>query len=697
MVRKVFLFLPHTTFIFFHSAELCGVAEKKFWQEDKQTAITVSPRLRQIITQLLQLEYENNEMHEKSTVHLNQQLIAKSMELRALQSQYDKVIDDLSRETKDFKSILDEKAQQIAALSARSLKAENELEFHKKNSEILKEKVNTLTNELNCMKKSQTRMTNFIDSDEITEFNRNVFGSIGNEINGDRRQQNLNIIIPNPPPVSGKIDSLCGEVPVNTAEIMDINKHQINCDSLSMDLALGKLANFSSAVYTDNFIAQELRDSLISSAKTSSPPPLISNPALNGQGSLLMDFSVPQSGNGNRNLVQKTIQRQSNYHSPSATSPDSKSIDTGNTTKSATSDLLDEYRDFPSFFSTPPSNSHNESNGLHHNFGSMSPFAGLFGTDSNVHGRDDSTSHRGSPILLPAASPSDKDHLELGLGGGSNSGANGTNRKPLYQSSSHSANGIPARSGVFQHSSTRSNGYNNTFSNESQTTNLFASSTNYQSNASANSPVAPNNNNPSAEYSKRPCMFHLSEIWGLCGVDGKQLACKYRNRCFDMHKPLLLRKGYKKADIVPFIDKFNLVNKADAHRCLREDEDFLEGPATDFSAMNGGTPSAGSPANGSVYTGLGESKKGFRCCVPNLVHLWGLKYPDGNVISDCHSPTGQCQHLHKAELIKQGMYTRTNVVGALHIYYAKNKDRLPDVLRALDSDKDLQPDLPASA
>eukprot|EP01035_Chromulina_nebulosa_P035359 gene35359-47513_t len=283
----------------------------------------------------------------------------------------------------------------------------------------------------------------------------------------------------------------------------------------------------------------------------------------------------------------------------------------------------------------------------------------------------------------------------------------GNGRRILYHSSSHHANPSSTarpqqhQQGVFAHSGNRNNGPNSSHSTSfnggeqqhQQHPHMFPSSNSYSPNNNAHM----NHNGGGSDFNKRPCMFHLSEIWGLYGLDGNKLACKYRNRCFDMHKPLLMRKGYKKADVAIYIDKFNLVNKADAHRCLREDDDFPDGtaPAGDSSApspVNG----SGSPSQAGGYTGFGtiaaDPKKGFRCCVPNLVHIWGLKYPDGNIISDCHSPNGQCQHMHKAELMKQGMYTRSNIVGALHIYYAKNKDRLPDVLRALDADIDIQPE-----
>jgi len=148
--------------------------------------------------------------------------------------------------------------------------------------------------------------------------------------------------------------------------------------------------------------------------------------------------------------------------------------------------------------------------------------------------------------------------------------------------------------------------------------------------------------------------------------------------------------------VAPFIDKFNLIVKADAHKALQNDDDFPDGSNNNNQATGSSTSPIGAASSGLLSSADQQQRdlnRKFRCCVPNLVHLWGMKYPDGNVISDCHNNNVGCQHLHKAELIKLGMYTRSNVMGALHIYYAKNnKDRLQDVLKALDADMDIQPE-----
>ena len=114
--------------------------------EDKPSGVNVSPRLKQIISQLLQLESECNEKVEKNSLLLNQQLISKTMEIRAVQIQYEKALEDVSREkstTKELQALLEEKTQQFSVMSTHLLKVEKELEFHKKNSEVLKDKVNT--------------------------------------------------------------------------------------------------------------------------------------------------------------------------------------------------------------------------------------------------------------------------------------------------------------------------------------------------------------------------------------------------------------------------------------------------------------------------------------------------------------------------------------------------------------------------
>ena len=698
--------------------------------EDKPSGISVSPRLKQIISQLLQLEFECNEKNEKNSILLNQQLISKTMEIRAVQIQYEKALEDVGREkstSKELQALLEEKTQQFSVMSTHLLKVEKELEFHKKNSEVLKEKVNTLTYQINNINKKQHQ------GEELPGCNRSALNTSTNIVSATHEStmdgRHKQILNSNQPQlISSKGESFFSavcETQSSTMEVSDHNKQlQTNSESLSMDHALGKIANFSSAIFTDNFIAQELRDSLISSV-----PPLL--PTSNftvgssnsGPGFLSVEFGNIQTASGRSGgLVHKTIQRQSPsnmYQSPSQGSPEGKSIDTGNTTKSPSTDLSDELsRDFQSFFSTPQNTSTRGESSTLHGFGSMSPFAGLFGSDSSSHGREDegpSVSRVSvSPIPLNlsgsgAPSPSEShDHQQsLDSMGHNDINGPGNGRRMLYHSSGHhappSSSTARQQQGMFTHSGNRNNSLNSSHSTSfnnggEQQPHVFSSSNNYSpNNAHANHN---GNGGGGGDFNKRPCMFHLSEIWGLYGLDGNKLTCKYRNRCFDMHKPLLMRKGYKKADIAVYIDKFNLVSKADAHRALREDEDFPDGsaPAGDSSApspVNG----SGSPGQaGGFIAGFGnvagpsgaDPKKGFRCCVPNLVHLWGLKYPDGNVISDCHSPNGQCQHIHKTELMKHGMYTRSNIIGALHIYYAKNKDRLPDVLRALDADIDIQ-------
>jgi len=154
--------------------------------------------------------------------------------------------------------------------------------------------------------------------------------------------------------------------------------------------------------------------------------------------------------------------------------------------------------------------------------------------------------------------------------------------------------------------------------------------------------------------------------------------------------------GCRKSDVAPFIDKFNLISKAEAHKALQNDDDFLDSNNNNYnnnSSTMTTSPTAAAGSQSAAEQQQRDLNRKFRCCVPNLVHLWGMKYPDGNVISDCHNNNLGCQHLHKAELMKLGMYTRSNVVGALHIYYAKNnKDRLQEVLKALDADVDIQPE-----
>ena len=696
--------------------------------EDKPSGVNVSPRLKQIISQLLQLESECNEKVEKNSLLLNQQLISKTMEIRAVQIQYEKALEDVSREkstTKELQALLEEKTQQFSVMSTHLLKVEKELEFHKKNSEVLKDKVNTLTYQINSINKKHHQGEELLVGTRIATSMSSTLVSSTHESTMDGR--NKQILNSNQSQLSTKGESFFSavcEAQSNTMDVSDHNKQlQTNSESLSMDHALGKIANFSSAKFTDNFIAQELRDSLISAV-----PPLLPSSAFtssssnSGSSFFSAEFGNSPTGNGrNGGLVQKTIQRQSTssmYQTPAASSPDAKSIDTGNTTKSPT-DLSEELsRDFQSFFSTPQNTSiRGEGNNSLHGFGNLSLFAGLFGSDSASHGREGDPSPASrvsvSPIPLSlsgsgAPSPSEANDHQQSMDSSSNSDNNGpgNGRRTLYHSSGHHASPSAARQqhGMFSNSGNRSSsGFNSSHSNSysgggsgeqhHHQPHAFPSSHSYSQNM---------NHNGGSEFNKRPCMFHLSEIWGLYGLDGNKLACKYRNRCFDLHKPVLMRKGYRKADISGYIDKFNLVNKADAHRCLREDDDFPDGtaPAGESPATSPvhASHGAGSPGQNGAYSGFGsiagpnavDPKKGFRCCVPNLVHLWGLKYPDGNVISDCHSPNGQCQHLHKGELLKQGMYTRSNIIGALHIYYAKNKDRLPDVLRALDADVDIQ-------